>query len=120
MSILGYAWLPLTAAAQAPSPTPDSSTTSASPGQGTQNSSSTELSPVVVTGQLDTARDQIVPYLGATKYTIPQEQIQNESQGSNAPFNQVILQAPGVAQDSMASSMFATNTPISSFALTTC
>ena len=100
LSILGCAWLPLTAAAQAPSPTPDSSTTSASPGQGTQNSSSTELSPVVVTGQLDTARDQIVPYLGATKYTIPQEQIQNESQGSNAPFNHVILQAPGVAQDS--------------------
>jgi hypothetical protein len=31
---------------------------------------------------------------------IPQEQIQNESQGSDAPFNQVILRAPGVAQDS--------------------
>jgi hypothetical protein len=50
---------------------------------------------VVVTGQLDTARDQIVPYLGATKYSIGQPQIQNESQGSNAPFNDVILQAPG-------------------------
>jgi outer membrane receptor protein involved in Fe transport len=70
------------------------------PPQGGQNASSTELNRVVVTGQLDTARDQIVPYLGATKYTIPQEQIQNESQGSNAPFNHVILQAPGVAQDS--------------------
>ena len=99
---------PFYAAAQiGPSPTPVSATTgattnsgqtaqsqpAASPGQGAQNSSSTELNTVVVTGQLDTARDQIVPYLGATKYTIPQEQIQNESQGSNAPFNHVILQA---------------------------
>jgi hypothetical protein len=50
--------------------------------------------------QLNEARDQIVPYLGATKYTIGQQQIQNQSQGSNAPFNQVILRAPGVAQDS--------------------
>src|SRR6476646_4619520 len=68
--------------------------------QGGQNAASGELNRVVVTGQLDTDRDQIVPYLGATKYTIGQPQIQNESQGSNAPFNHVILQAPGVAQDS--------------------
>src|SRR6266446_3763859 len=64
------------------------------------NASSTELNRVVVIGQLDTARDQIVPYLGATKYSIGQQQIQTQSQGSNAPFNQVILRAPGVAQDS--------------------
>jgi outer membrane receptor protein involved in Fe transport len=38
--------------------------------------------------------------LGATKYSIGQEQIQTQSQGSSAPFNQVILRAPGVAQDS--------------------
>jgi outer membrane receptor protein involved in Fe transport len=115
LCILGYALLPLTVAAQAPSPTPDSSTTAAtlnsnqtaqsqpaaSPDQGEQPASSTELNRVVVIGQqLNEARDEIVPYLGATKYTIPQEQIQNESQGSNAPFNHVILQAPGVAQDS--------------------
>ena len=114
LSILGYPLLPLTVAAQASAPTPEPSATAAtvnsnqtaqsqttpSPGQGAQNSSPTELIPVIVTGQLDTARDQIVPYLGATKYTIPQEQIQNESQGSNAPFNHVILQAPGVVQDS--------------------
>jgi outer membrane receptor protein involved in Fe transport len=68
--------------------------------QGEQNAPSSELDRVVVTGQLDTVRDQIVPYLGATKYTIGQQQIQNESQGSNAPFNRVILQAPGVAEDS--------------------
>src|SRR6202045_3262633 len=64
----------------------------------TQNAS--ELNPIVVTGELNKARDQIVPYLGATKYSIGQQQIQTQSQGANAPFNQVILRAPGVAQDS--------------------
>jgi outer membrane receptor protein involved in Fe transport len=97
-----------------PSPTATSVTTGATsnsnqaarsqPGtnseQGGQNPSSTELKPVVVIGQLNEARDQIVPYLGATRYTIGQEQIQSQSQGSNAPFNQVILRMPGVAQDS--------------------
>ena len=101
---------PVCAPAQTgPAPTPDSSTTeqtgssnqlTLNPDQEGQNGASTELNRVVVTGQLDTARDQIVPYLGATKYSIGQQQIQNESQGSNAPFNDVILQAPGVAQDS--------------------
>ena len=64
------------------------------------NLSSNELSPIVVTGELNEARDQIVPYLGATRYSIGQQQIQTQSQGANAPFNQVILKAPGVAQDS--------------------
>src|SRR5215469_8505752 len=65
-----------------------------------QTAPSTELNQVIVVGQLDQARDQIVPYLGATKYSIGQQQIQTQSQGPNAPFNQVILRAPGVAQDS--------------------
>ena len=106
---------PFYAAAQiGPSPTPVSATTgattnsgqtaqsqtAASPQQGAQNTSSTELNQVVVIGQLNEARDQIVPYLGATKYSIGQQQIQTQSQGPNAPFNQVILRAPGVAQDS--------------------
>ncbi|MBV9390377.1 MAG: TonB-dependent receptor [Verrucomicrobia bacterium] len=63
-------------------------------------STATELNPIVVTGQLNEARSLIVPSLGATKYTIGQPQIQTQSQGDNAPFNQVILRAPGVAQDS--------------------
>jgi hypothetical protein len=65
-----------------------------------QTAPSTELNQVIVVGQLDQARDQIVPFLGATKYSIGQQQIQTQSQGPNAPFNQVILRAPGVAQDS--------------------
>ncbi|HET9376348.1 MAG TPA: TonB-dependent receptor [Chthoniobacterales bacterium] len=63
-------------------------------------SSSLSLDSITVVGQLNEARDQIVPYLGATKYSIGQPQIQTQSQGENAPFNQVILRAPGVSQDS--------------------
>lgn len=58
------------------------------------------LNPVVVTGQLDIARQQILPGLGATSYGISQQQIQDISQGADAPFNQVLLRAPGVAEDS--------------------
>src|ERR1700724_363676 len=58
------------------------------------------LDVITVVGQLNEARDQIVPYLGATKYSIGQTQIQTQSQGDNASFNQVILRAPGVSQDS--------------------
>ena len=63
-------------------------------------SSSQSLDSITVVGQLNEARDQIVPYLGATKYSIGQPQIQRQSQGDNAPFNQTILRAPGVSQDS--------------------
>jgi outer membrane receptor protein involved in Fe transport len=69
--------------------------------EGTSSQQGTsELNPVTVVGQLNQTRDEIVPYLGATKYSIGQQQIQTQSQGDNAPFNQVILRAPGVAQDS--------------------
>src|SRR6516165_10751451 len=80
--------------------TPQADQTTINSSIANSNPSSTELSPVVVIGQLNEARDQIVPYLGATRYSIGQEQIQTQSQGSNAPFNQVILRMPGVAEDS--------------------
>ena len=59
----------------------------------------TDLGNVTVVGKLDEARSQIVPNLGATAYTQTKEQIDAASQGGNAPFGQVILRAPGVAQD---------------------
>jgi outer membrane receptor protein involved in Fe transport len=65
-----------------------------------ENTAATQLNQVIVTGTLDQAREQIVPYLGATKYSIGQQQLQTESQGDATSFNQVILRAPGVAQDS--------------------
>jgi outer membrane receptor for ferrienterochelin and colicin len=58
------------------------------------------LDPFIVTGDLDKAREQIVPSLGGTEYNINRAQIDALSLGDNAPFNQLILRAPGVAQDS--------------------
>jgi len=60
------------------------------------------LGNVTVIGQLDQARSQILPNLGATAYTHTADQIESQSQGGNAPINQVILRSPGVAQDSAA------------------
>ena len=64
----------------------------------------TELPETTVIGNLDRAcTSSIMTETGSTAYGIDKEQIQNVSQGDNAPFNQVILRAPGVAQDSAAS-----------------
>jgi len=60
---------------------------------------STQLNEVDVIGKLDQARDSIQPSLGATDYYINSDQIDDQSEGSNASFNQVLLRAPGVAQD---------------------
>ena len=74
-----------------PSPTPS---TSATPGTATAEQ-------VVVTSQeLDISREQIVPSLGATRYTVGPDRLDSQAQGENAPFNQTILRFPGVAQDS--------------------
>lgn len=59
-----------------------------------------QLAPFEVSSELDRAREQIVPQLGATSYLMDAAQIQNLAQGENAPFNQLLLRAPGVAQDS--------------------
>ena len=59
------------------------------------------VSEVVVTAQrLDAARSAIEPALGATSYSLPQAFITNLPGGANTQLNQVVLQAPGVAQDS--------------------
>src|SRR5690242_13862535 len=54
----------------------------------------------VIARQLDIARNQIQPNLGASYYEFSRQAIENQPQGDNAPLNQVLLQAPGVAQDS--------------------
>ena len=54
----------------------------------------------VVARRLDVARQQIQPSLGATSYDFSPAALAAIPQGSNAPLNQVLLQAPGVAQDS--------------------
>src|SRR5271154_212380 len=60
------------------------------------------LDQFTVTGQLDQAREEIVPALGSTEYDINASQIDALPLGHNASFNQLILRAPGVAQDSAA------------------
>jgi len=62
----------------------------------------TQLDAVVVTGDLDETRGLIQPSLGATSFIMDQQQILNMPQGADAPFNQVLLRAPGVAEDSAA------------------
>jgi hypothetical protein len=57
------------------------------------------LRPVVVTANLDAAREQIAPSLGAVAYTINPAQIQTMGQGESSSFQQVLLQAPGVVQE---------------------
>jgi hypothetical protein len=84
-------------ASPSPSPSPSDQT-------GVTSTQSTQpLDTVTVIGQLNEARDQIVPDLGATKYSIGQTQIQSQSQGDNAPFNQTIL--PRILLDKSMSAM---------------
>jgi outer membrane receptor protein involved in Fe transport len=54
----------------------------------------------VISEQLDIARLQIQPSLGASTYYFGSEALETVPQGENAPLNQVILQMPAVAQDS--------------------
>ena len=63
-----------------------------------QGASSTEN--ITVTARLDQARSALQPDLGATVYRFGRGTLQTLPQGDNVPLNQVLLQAPGVAQDS--------------------
>jgi len=71
-----------------------------SPSASVSDQSIITLNPIVVTARLDQARDAIVPSLGASQYHVDQSQIATQSQGTDASFSQVLLRAPGVAQDS--------------------
>ncbi len=56
---------------------------------------------VVVTAQrLNAARSGIQTQTGASTYTITADQIDNQPGGENNLLNQVVLQAPSLAQDS--------------------
>src|SRR5207245_3346531 len=68
---------------------------SASPG------GTAEVERVVVQSQeMHITREQIVPSLGATRYTVGPDRLDSQAQGENSPFNQTMLRFPGVAQDS--------------------
>jgi outer membrane receptor protein involved in Fe transport len=52
---------------------------------------------------LDQARNNLLPKIGATTYTITHEAIEAMPQGDNTPIDKVILQMPGVSYDSAVS-----------------
>jgi TonB dependent receptor len=54
----------------------------------------------VISEQLEAARLQIQPSLGASTYYFSPEALATIPQGENVPLNQVLLQMPAVAQDS--------------------
>ena len=54
----------------------------------------------VIVKQLDIARSNIQPSLGATVYDFGRQAIETQPQGDNQPLNRLLLQAPGVTQDS--------------------
>jgi len=54
----------------------------------------------VVAERLTQARESLSPKTGGSVYTTNQDDITALPQGANTPFNQVLLQAPGVANDS--------------------
>jgi outer membrane receptor protein involved in Fe transport len=58
------------------------------------------VSLAVAAKRLDKSRNSLSPDTGGSKYTFTDKAIQQLPQGANTPLNQVILQAPGVAQDS--------------------
>src|SRR5256884_8947734 len=77
-------------------------TTASSPAPSTTATPGTATAEEVVvqSQELDISREQIVPNLGATRYTVGPDRLDSQAQGENAPFNQTILRFPGVAQDS--------------------
>ena len=59
-----------------------------------------DLDTVTVSAQLDQARNALSPDIGSSQYQITAEDIQKQPLGASAPLSQVLLQAPGVVQDS--------------------
>ncbi|MGE7137295.1 TonB-dependent receptor [Luteibacter sp. NPDC031894] len=62
--------------------------------------SPTNLGAVDVTAKLDEARNSLSPDTGSSQYVMDRQTIQALPLGDSTPLNQVILQAPGVVQDS--------------------
>ena len=74
------------------------------------SASAQQAETVTVTAErLAAARNGIQTQTGASTYTITSKDIENQPGGANTALNQVILQTPGVAQDSSASCISAAN-----------
>jgi hypothetical protein len=62
--------------------------------------SEAQLSMAVVAQRLNKARNSLSPETGGSVYRFSEKAIQDLPQGSNTALNQMLLQAPGVVQDS--------------------
>lgn len=58
------------------------------------------LSLKAITAELNRARNRLSPQTGSSLYHFSEQSIQQLPQGEDTPLNQVLLQAPGVVQDS--------------------
>ena len=67
----------------------------------TANESESNTKDIVVTARkLDSARDAILPSLGASDYTFDRATLDKQPGGANNGLAKILLQAPGVTQDS--------------------
>ena len=89
-----------------PTPTPASAPAGVPappPSAAASGAAAQQLAPVDVIGvrqRLDAARNSLLPETGSTVYRFRREDIDKLPLGDSTPLNQVILQSPGVVQDS--------------------
>ncbi len=74
----------------------------AAPGgaEAVDSNATTELNTVQVSAALDRSRDTLSPEIGASQYVFERQTIDQLPLGDSTPLNQILLQAPGVVQDS--------------------
>jgi outer membrane receptor protein involved in Fe transport len=102
---IGYGESPdpeLAQAAPAGAPSPPASGVADSPGPTAAPSQASQTLPTidVTTKKLDDARNQILPETGSSAYHFNLSDIDALPLGDSTPLNQLLLQAPGVVQDS--------------------
>jgi hypothetical protein len=79
---------------------PSAHAQSASPAQAPAGAGQSVSEVVVTARRLDAARQTIEPALGASTYSLSNQLVNILPAGENVQLNQVLLQAPGVVQDS--------------------
>jgi outer membrane receptor protein involved in Fe transport len=87
-------------------PKPKANAVAGTPQRATQEANATTAAQAALDakmGSLDQARNNLLPKIGASTYTISRQAIENLPQGDNTPIDKVILQMPGVSYDSAAS-----------------
>jgi outer membrane receptor protein involved in Fe transport len=104
-ALLCAAMLPVRGSWAAPAAAATSSAAGTDSGDVPSGDGASEEQPVVldtvqVTAALDHARNGLSPSTGSSEYVIDRQAIAQLPLGASTPLNQVILQAPGVVQDS--------------------